>query len=134
MVGIVTSKMKVMKYFSSDVENILQSTIIEVEASSLEQTYTTVLEQVLDIRRKLLERLRMIRKDNVSVCDSRIDQGRKLTELRVSVEEILQEAVSVQVSAVSGLRAISRLLITFRAFINTEVMRTILLPEQGSGL
>ena len=103
-----------------------------MEASNLEQAYTTILDQVLTVRKKLLERLTMIRKKTVTVCDSRIDQGRKLNDLRVLVEEILLETVSDQASSVSGLRTVSSLLISLRERLNSEVMRTVLLPEEVS--
>ena len=103
-----------------------------MEASNLEQAYNTILDQVLTVRKKLLERLTMIRKKTVTVCDSRIDQGRKLNDLRVLVEEILLETVSDQASSVSGLRTVSSLLIRLREQLNSEVMRTVLLPEEVS--
>ena len=74
----------------------------------------------------------MIRKKTVTVCDLRIDQSRQLNDLRVLVEEILLETVSSQTSSLAGLRAISSLLISFRARLNSEVMRIVMLPEQVS--
>ena len=108
-----------MKMFSSEVENIIQTTILQVDVSKLTETpiYTNILQEVLAVRKTLVERLMMLRKGEVKVCDVRVGQVSQVREVIVMVEEILLQTVSVQTTKLAGLRSIANLLIALQAAI-----------------
>ena len=118
-------------FFSSGVENILQTTILQVDVSKLAETpiYTNILEQVLAIRKTLVERLRRLRKGEVKVCDGRLSQDSEVREMIVRLEEILLQTVSVQTTQPAGLRTIADLLISLQVAINNQVMEILTLPS-----
>ena len=113
-------------------ENILQNTILQVDVSKLTETpiYSNILEQVLAIRKTLLQRLVMLRKGEVEVCDGRISQVSRVRELIVMLEEILLQTVSVQATELARLRTIANLLIALQAAINRQVMQILTLPPE----
>ena len=121
-----------MKMFSSEVENIIQTTILQVDVSKLTETpiYTNILQEVLAVRKTLVERLMMLRKGEVKVCDGRLSQENQLRMVRALVEEILLETVSAQTTELAGLRSIANLLIALQAAINNQVMEILTQPPQ----
>ena len=111
-------------------ENILQTTILQVDVSKLTETavYSNILEQLLAIRKTLVERLMMLRKGEVKVCDGRISQETEVREVILMVEEILLQTVSVETTLLAGLRTIADLLMALQAAINNQVMEILILP------
>ena len=111
-------------------ENIIQTTILQVDVSKLTETpiYPNLLEEVLAVRKTLVERLMMLRKGELKVCDERLSQERRLREVRALVEEILQETVSAQTAELAALRSIANLLIALQAAINNQVMEILTQP------
>ena len=112
-------------------EQILETTILQVDISKLPETptYTKILEQVLAIRARLVERLRMLRAGQVKVCDGRMSQVSDVREMIVTVEEILHQIISGETQLV-GLRSIGNLLIALQAAIDSQVMEIFSLPPQ----
>ena len=117
-------------FFSSEVENILQTTILQVDVSKLTETpvYSNILEQLLAIRKTLVARLMMLRKGDLKVCDGRISQVTEVREVILMVEEILLQTVSVETTLLSGLRTIADLLMDLQVAINNQVMEILTLP------
>ena len=111
-------------------ENILQTTILQVDISKLTETpvYSSILEQLLAIRKTLVERLMMLRKGEVKVCDGRMSQVSDVREVILMVEEILLQTVSVETTQLTGLRTIADLLLALQAAINNQVMEILILP------
>ena len=119
--------------FSSEVEKILQTTILQADVSKLTETqiYTNILEEVLAVRMMLVERLMMLRKGELEVCDGRMSQVNQVREVIVMVEEILLETVSVQTKKLTGLKSIANLLLALQAAINSQVMEILTQPPQN---
>ena len=116
---------------SSEVEHILETTILQVDISKLPETptYTKILEQVLAIRARLVERLWMLRAGEVKVCDGRMSQVSDVREMIVTVEEILHQIISGE-TQLDGLRSSGNLLIALQAAINSQVMEIFSLTPQ----
>ena len=112
-------------------EQILETTILQVDISKLPETptYTKILKQVLAIRARLVERLRMLRAGQVKVCDGRMSQVSDVREMIVTVEEILHQIISGETQLV-GLRSIGNLLIALQAAIDSQVMEIFSLTPQ----
>ena len=119
--------------FSSEVEKILQTTILQADVSKLTETqiYTNILEEVLAVRMMLVERLMMLRKGELEVCDGRMSQVNQVREVIVMVEEILLETASVQTTKLTGLKSIANLLLALQAAINSQVMEILTQPPQN---
>ena len=113
-------------------EKILQTTILQADVSKLTETqiYTNILEEALAVRMMLVERLMMLRKGELEVCDGRMSQVNQVREVIVMLEEILMQTVSVQTTELSGLRTIANLLIELQAALNNQVMQILTLPPQ----
>ena len=90
--------------------------------------YSSILEQLLAIRKTLVERLMMLRKGEVKVCDGRMSQVSDVREVILMVEEILLQTVSVETTQLTGLRTIADLLLALQAAINNQVMEILILP------
>lgn len=94
-------------------EDILQNTLFEANersgALALEETVTQMMEQVMEIRESLLERIKAIRKedDSVTICpEQNIKQEEKLSELRMEVMSILLQLVETEAASVDNLKEI----------------------------
>ena len=111
-------------------ENILQTTILQVNVSKLSETpvYSNILEQLLAIRKTLVARVMVLRKGDLKVCDGRISQVTEVREVILMVEEILLQTVSVETTLLSGLRTIADLLMDLQVAINNQVMEILTLP------
>ena len=155
---------------SSDVEDILQKTLVEAKDrpgfTVLEETVAKTLEQVMylddddddindnvvlmvmimmmmimlmmmqvmEIRQSLLDRIKMIRKDEIYIDpDQRIKQEEKLTEFRMAIMDILIRLVDKNAASTDHLKAISQDLLRFKISLGNEVMRILILPEKTSG-
>ena len=90
--------------------------------------------QVMEIRQSLLDRIKMIRKDEIYIDpDQRIKQEEKLTEFRMAIMDILIRLVDKNAASTDHLKAISQDLLRFKISLGNEVMRILILPEKTSG-
>ena len=121
---------------------------MKADPSELSQTNLRLIEGAMTIRNSLLERLSMIGKEEIKVCDVRVDQKSKLETYRGLLEDLLLRLVSNASNQVSQLRyqmrgsyfshhnildrAISEDLLSLRRKISSEIMRVVMLPEMES--
>jgi septum formation topological specificity factor MinE len=98
-----------------------------------DQTVSQTMEQVMEIREAILERIKGIRKEEgVTICpDQNIKQEEKLSEFRMEIMSILLKLVDSTAS--DNLKEISGQLLKFRSAISTEVMRLLMLPQPTCG-
>ena len=90
--------------------------------------------QVMEIRESLLDRIKMIRKEEIYVDpDQNIRQEEMLADFRMSVMEILLKLVDKNAAKTEHLKAISQDLLRFKIALGNEVMRILMLPEKTSG-
>ena len=129
-------------------ESLLQNEFMKADPSELSQKNLRLIEGAMTIRNSLLERLSMIGKEEIKVCDVRVDQKSKLETFRGLLEDLLLRLVSNASNQVSQLRyqihasyclhqtiidrAISEDLLSLRRKISSEIMRVVMLPEMES--
>ena len=90
--------------------------------------------QVMEIRESLLDRIKMIRKEEIYVDpDQNIRQEEMLADFRMSVMEILLKLVDKDAAQTEHLKEISQDLLRFKIALGNEVMRILMLPEKTSG-
>jgi len=98
-----------------------------------DQTVSQTMEEVMEIREAILERIKGIRKgEGVTICpEQNIKQEEKLSEFRMEIMSILLKLVDA--SAADNLKEISTQLLKFRSSVSTEVMRLLMLPQPTCG-
>merc|ERR1712168_224582 len=98
-----------------------------------DQTVSQTMEQVMEIREAILERIKGIRKgEGVTICpDQNIKQEEKLSEFRMEIMSILLKLVDS--TAADNLKEISGQLLKFRSAVSNEVMRLLMLPQPTCG-
>ena len=87
--------------------------------------------QVMEVRQKILDRIKCIRKEEEGCPvdeNSNVKQEQKLSELRMEIMGILLKLVDKDAASVEKLKAISQDLLKFQANIRTEIMRILMLP------
>ena len=89
---------------SQELESLLQNEFMKADASELSQTNLRLIEGTMMIRSHLLERLSRIGKEEIKVCDVRVDQKSKLETFRGLLEDLLLKLVSNGSNQVSQLR------------------------------
>ena len=89
---------------SQELESLLQNEFMKADASELSQTNLRLIEGTMMIRSHLLERLSRIGKEDIKVCDVRVDQKSKLETFRGLLEDLLLRLVSNGSNQVSELR------------------------------
>ena len=119
-------------------EEILQKTLVEAKDrpgfAVLDDTVAKTMTQVMEIRESLLDRIKMIRKEEIYVDpDQNIRQEEMLADFRMSVMEILLKLVDRQAATTEHLKEISQDLLRFKIALGNEVMRILMLPEKTSG-
>lgn len=77
---------------------------MKADPSELSQTNLRLIEGSMMIRNSLLERLSMIGKEEIKICDVRVDQKSKLETFRGLLEDLLLRLVSNANNHVSQLR------------------------------
>merc|ERR1712212_783640 len=91
---------------------------------AVEETMT----KVMDIREKILGRIKDLRKGYVEVCfGHNVKQEEKLSDFRMNVMQILLELVKTDAASIESLRKIGADLVKFRGVISAEVMRILML-------
>ena len=119
-------------------EEILQKTLVEAKDrpgfAVLDDTVAKTMTQVMEIRESLLDRIKMIRKEEIYVDpDQNIRQEEMLADFRMSVMEILLKLVDKNAAKTEHLKEISQDLLRFKIALGNEVMRILMLPEKTSG-
>ena len=89
---------------SQELESLLQNEFMKADPSELSQTNLRLIEGTMMIRSYLLERLSRIGKEDIKVCDVRVDQKSKLETFRGLLEDLLLRLVSNGSNQVSQLR------------------------------
>ena len=89
---------------SQELESLLQNEFMKADPSELSQTNLRLIEGTMMIRSHLLERLSRIGKEEIKVCDVRVDQKSKLETFRGLLEDLLLKLVSNGSNQVSQLR------------------------------
>ena len=77
---------------------------MNADPSEFSQTNLRLIEGSMMIRNSLLERLSMIGKEEIKICDVRVDQKSKLETFRGLLEDLLLRLVSNGNNQVSQLR------------------------------
>merc|ERR1712110_46099 len=91
---------------------------------AVEETMT----KVMDIREKILARIKDLRKGDTAVCfGHNVKQDEKLSDFRMNVMQILLELVKTDAASIESLRKIGADLVKFRGVISAEVMRILML-------
>ena len=76
----------------------------------------------MDIREKILARIKDVRKGEVEVCfGHNVKQEEKLSDFRMNVMQILLELVKTDASSIENLRKVGADLVKFRGVISAEV-------------
>merc|ERR1711936_462200 len=117
---------------SHKVEEILEETLFEAKVRSLDldNTVAEALRQVMEMRESLLERIKMIRKEEITICPGQdVRQEEKLSQLRMRVMSILLKLVDAEAVNVDGLKDIGNSLLGFKAEVGDEIMRLLTLPQ-----
>ena len=83
---------------------MLQKEFMKADPSEFSQTNLRLIEGSMMIRNSLLERLSMIGKEEIKICDVRVDQKSKLETFRGLLEDLLLRLVSNASNQVSQLR------------------------------
>ena len=96
---------------SQELESLLQNEFMKADPSELSQTNLRLIEASMRLRNSLLVRLSMIGKEEIKVCDARVDQKSKLETFRGLLEDLLLKLVSNGSSQISQLRYIHRFVI-----------------------
>ena len=134
---------------SQELESLLQNEFMKADPSELSQTNLRLIEGTMIIRSHLLQRLSSIGKEEIKVCDVRVDQKSKLETFRGLLEDLLLRLVSNGNNQVIQLRwkvpylkwyssyltydrAIYEDLLSLRRKISSEIMRVVMLPERES--
>ena len=89
---------------SQELESLLQNEFMKAKPSELSQTNLRLIEGTMMIRSYLLERLSRIGKEDIKVCDVRVDQKSKLETFRGLLEDLLLRLVSNGSNQISQLR------------------------------
>ena len=80
----------------------------------------------MDIREKILARIKDVRKGEVEVCfGHNVKQEEKLSDFRMNVMQILLELVKTDASSIENLRKVGADLVKFRGVISAEVRRSV---------
>jgi len=117
---------------SKKVEDILERTLFEakVRTIDLENTVAKAMEQVIEMRQSLLDRIKQIRKEEITICPGQdVRQEEKLSQFRMRVMSILLKLVDTEAANVGGLTDIGNSLLAFKAEIGDEIMRLLTLPQ-----
>ena len=125
-------------YFSERLEDIFQKTLYEVSyreaAAGYQGTVKEVLEEVMEIRERLLQRIRNIRKGEISVNkEQNIRQEEMLSEFRSKIMTILLKLVDKDAASIAKLKVISQDLLRLKKSISNEVTRLLMLPQTKNG-
>ena len=98
----------------------------------VDDTISRSMEQVMEIREKILTRIKDIRKNVIKIDpDQKINQEKMLSEFRTEIMTILLRIVDGSESSVEKLKEISQDLLRFKLSVNNEVMRLLMLPSAG---
>jgi hypothetical protein len=119
---------------SKKVEEILEKTLFEakVREIDLDNTVAKALEQVMEMRQSLLDRIKQIRKGDpeITICPGQdVRQEEKLSQFRMKVMSILLKLVDTDAANVNGLTNIGNSLLGFKAEVGDEIMRLLTLPQ-----
>ena len=119
---------------SEKVDEILQGTLIEARDRKgfavLDETVTETMSQVMEIREKLLERIKKLRKEEIEIDPNQnIKQEEMLSEFRMEIMTILLKLVDKDAATVPKLKEISQDLLRFKVSVSNEVMRILMLPQ-----
>jgi hypothetical protein len=117
---------------SQKVEEILEKTLFEakVRTNDLDNTVAKAMEQVMEMRQSLLDRIKKIRKGDITICPGQdVRQEEKLSQFRMKVMSILLKLVDTEAANVDGLTDIGNSLLGFKAEVGAEIMRLLTLPQ-----
>jgi len=119
---------------SVSVEEILQETLVEAKdrtgLSVLDETVQKTMEQVMEIREKLLMRIKDLRKGEIETDPTQnIKQEEMLSEFRMEIMTILLKLVDKDAATIQKLKEISQDLLRFKMTISNEIMRMLMLPQ-----
>jgi len=118
------------------VEVILQKTLYEAKEKKgftvLEETVSETLEQVMEIRENLLQRIKDLRKGDIKTDpEQNIKQEQMLSEFRMEIMTILLKLVDKDAASIDKLKEISQDLLRFKISISNEIMRMLMLPQKS---
>jgi len=121
---------------NGNIEDILQKTLYEARDKRgdgvVEETITRTMEQVMDIREKILKRIKDIRKKFIQIdLEQNIKQEQMLSEFRMEIMSILLKIIDGSEPTVEKLKEISKFILRFKLSVNNEVMRLLILPKSG---
>jgi len=119
---------------SANVENILQETLVEAKDRTgltvIDETVAKTMEQVMEIREKLLLRIKDLRKGEIKTDPTQnIKQEEMLSEFRMEIMTILLKLVDKDAATIQKLKEISQDLLRFKMTISNEIMRMLMLPQ-----
>ena len=98
----------------------------------VDDTITRTMEQVMEIREKLLTRIKDIRKNVIEIDpEQNIKQEKMLSEFRMEIMTILLRIIDGSDSTVEKLKEISQDLLRLKLSVSNEVMRILMLPRAG---
>jgi len=116
-------------------ERILQETLFEPSAL-LEATVADAMQQTLEIRDAILERIKGIRgvgeADKIEQCDVNVRQDEFLTSARMEIMTVLLSLIEQGAATPEKLQEIGRQILQVRTNVNAEITRIIMLRETGN--
>jgi len=121
---------------NENVEEILKKTLYEAKDKRVEgvvdDTITRTMEQIMEIREKLLTRIKNIRKNIIKIDpEQNIKQEKMLSEFRMEIMTILLKIIDGSDATVGKLKEISQDLLRFKLSVSNEIMRLLMLPKAG---
>eukprot|EP00092_Neocalanus_flemingeri_P008594 GFUD01009260.1.p1 GENE.GFUD01009260.1~~GFUD01009260.1.p1 ORF type:complete len:587 (+),score=157.90 GFUD01009260.1:101-1861(+) len=114
-----------------EIEGIIHRSPNEAKkATNLSNIVATTLDKVMEIRNRILRRIRKIRKKEIKTCSKQnIQQEEMLSQLRMDVMSILLKLVMKDAASLENIRKINTDLLIIRASVNDEIMRILMLPQ-----
>ena len=98
----------------------------------LDETVAQTMEQVMEVRENLLKRIKDLRKGEIEIDESQnVKQEEMLSEFRMEIMTILLKLVDKDAASVEKLKLISQDLLKFKMTISNEIMRILMLPQNG---
>merc|ERR1711936_1292307 len=116
---------------SEPLENILQEKLFKANTIVLEVTVSNVLESTLEIRDKILDRLKNIREGKQEICkDQNVGQEDFLSMVRMEMMRVILKIIEEGEATTDRLQEIGKELLQVRIKINEEITRLIMFADR----
>jgi len=124
-----------MEFLKTDIktkiETVMQETLFN-PSQLLDKTVADTMAEVLVIRDSVLDRVKMIRTGDITICrNQNVKQEEFLSELRLDVMTVLLRLIESDAASEEALQEVARLLLSIRTKVNGEITRLIMINNTG---